>query len=139
MKKLIAIALLLSCSVAMMEASSPLNQIVAVNDHEVFTQHQQVLVTPVVELKAFELPVIPYLTGESAVGYTAINATFNDMRAYYLELEKSTYAPVKVLPKTTVTIISKTFSESLPPNLSGKNKRITYRYSYVDLSPENLS
>lgn len=140
MKNLIVCLLLLLCSVATMEASSPPNQTVAVNDHQMIPQHQQDLLTPVVfEKNVFELPIILYLTEESAVSYTAVSALFNDMRSYYNKLEKSTYAPIKNLPKVDRGLNMSTYIMKLPPGLSGIGKKITYRSTYVNISPEDIS
>lgn len=134
MKNFISSMLLLifMCSTAIVEASSPPNQIVAVSDHQVFTQQQQEVLNPVVfEYNAFELPVIPYLTRESAVMYNISKAVLNDMSHYYTELDNSTKAKYKELPpdrqiKFDVITIRKEFNEEIAL-VKSRAKEVTFR------------
>lgn len=133
MKNLISsLLLLIMCSTAVVEASSPPVLTLAVSDHQVVSPYQQKLFTPVVlENTIIEMPVIPYLTGESAVAYSVSKAVLNDMRHYYAELDNSTKASYKELaPNRQLKYDYINVEEELNSAIStvgSRAKRVTFR------------
>lgn len=134
MKNFILCLMVLLGTTMMSAATSPPNYSLVESDHQVIPQHQQELVVPVtMDVYSYSMPEISYLTGESAVVYTAAKAVLNDMRNYYVQLEKSTLAPVTELPpgiQVNYDLIS--ISKELADNISGKPKRVTLRIRQLE-------